>query len=113
MPGQQTYNTSMGSPQEDSVQLGISLRHRVWLRLVLVTSLLLVIAVAITAAFVARLASAEIRSSVTQRNEQLARSAAADIDLYIQGACASSSRLANALALGGDQPRVRAMLLDS
>ncbi len=103
----------MGSPQEDSVQLGISLRHRVWLRLVLVTSLLLVIAVAITAAFVARLASAEIRSSVTQRNEQLARSAAEDIDLYIQGACASFSRLANALALGGDQPRVRAMLLDS
>ena len=83
----------------------IPVRHRVWLRLIVVTSLLLVLAVYGTSAFVIRLATLQIRADASDRNYQLAMRAAQQIDSLVENATVDVSELANVVNLADLQPK--------
>lgn len=83
----------------------IPVRHRVWLRLIVVTSLLLVLAVYGTSAFVIRLATLDRRADASDRNYQLAMRAAQQIDSLVENATVDVSELANVVNLADLQPK--------
>jgi PAS domain S-box-containing protein len=85
----------------------------VWVRFVLVTAMLMAIAVSVSSAFVARLATTEIREYVGQRNLQLANRAASEIDFFIESARRNLAELANVVELIDRQPWVRGVLLEN
>ncbi len=97
----------------DTMRSAIALRYRVGVKLVLVTTMLLTIAVGATAAFVSRLAAMEIRRNVAQRNVQLAKRAAEEINFFVASARRNLIQLARVLEILDNRPRVRDMILEN
>ena len=89
----------------DPARSSVPLRYRVWMRLMCVTSLLLLLAVGVTVAFVVRLATTEISRSVSERNQQLVAHAAEQIDSFIDNSGKSLSELTNLFILNDNEPR--------
>jgi two-component system NtrC family sensor kinase len=86
--------------------------HRMWVRLALGSIVLLVLSVSLTAGFIVRFATEQLRLNVRQRNEQIARRAAEEISSYIEGARRDLSENAVILEFLGRLPLVSDALLE-
>jgi PAS domain S-box-containing protein len=89
----------------------VPLRNRMWVRLVLAMAVLLVLAIVITAGLVVRLSTEELRRNLTQRNEQIARRAAAEIRSYIDTARRDLAEMSDVLQFLERTPWVSSVLL--
>ncbi len=97
----------------EKTETSIPIRRRVWIKLILTTTLLILIAVAATAAFVARLAMTEIRRNVVQRNLLLAKRTAGEIDSFLKTSRRNLERLARDLVLVDRQSGIRDRILEN
>jgi PAS domain S-box-containing protein len=86
--------------------------HRMWVRLALGSMGLLVLSVSLTAGFIVRFATEQLRLNVLQRNEQIARRAAEEISSYIESARRDLSENAAILGFLDRMPWVSGVLLE-
>jgi PAS domain S-box-containing protein len=91
----------------------VPLRNRMWVRLVLAMAALLMLAIVITAGQVVRLFTQELRRTLTQRNEQIARRAAAEIRSYIDMGRRDLAEMSDVLQFLERTPWVSAVLLEN
>lgn len=100
------------SPGKSPSRADVTFFNRMWVKLAVGSTALIILVVSFTAGFIVRFATAELRRNVTQRNEQIARRAAAEISGFVEGARRDLSENADILQFLDRMPWVTNVLLE-
>ena len=87
--------------------------NRTWVKLALASIILVVFAISFTAGFILQVATRELRANLTQRNVEIARRAAEEIDNYVDAARRGLAESADLLQLLDRMPWVSTVLLEN
>jgi two-component system NtrC family sensor kinase len=91
------YNNPMRGQGTDTAPYTIPLRQKVWLKLVLVTALLLALALTATEVVLAGLAASEISRSIERTGRRIAEHTGSDIERHVQNARSALAEILAAL----------------